>query len=924
MAIQIYQDRVVPTTQSPVQQATGSEITQGLSNVFNTVGKIADEEIKLNNTAAYHGAYRDFINAQDEFQTQALSDPDIDNAEQKYITNINKARTSFAEKIGDAKMRQNFYTQTEGLMLSGGKQIRVHTLKQKNDLAISSLDETITNITNKAINTTDPNDQDSYFAVLNSQIDESVGNGILTPAQAQNKKNAIRTTFDRSNIINLINNNPKQAVEALNGDNFLNLSPNERINYKQSALNSLAQNIQNTALMGVYENQPTQNYSENSNPQSQTPQKPQAKKRNIQNIPIDFETSVDYMIDRWEGGYVAKDGASNKPANMGINQKYHPDVDVKNLTRSQAEKKHREIWDAIDADNLPPQMRYIAFDLAVNSGADPEVKAMIKQAGNDPQKLIDLRKQKYAKLGLEPENKKYIKGWNNRINEIEALSNNSNINQNTDINNDANTTLDTTDNHDDPTDLPLDGMELLPPQMQMMIKQKIMSERDNLNKARQAQILKIAKVSNENLADYTAQELQNTTDPNILQDIANLQIAAQNGHTPSIKKLEELQEQQDLAFVKKSVTGATPFQINGVINQLTDEYDKNPTPQTRNRIKVLTEYNENAKTLLKSDPVQYAIDSNVIGGEISIDQNNTPLTEQLQKRSASLPSFFAQQNITPRFFTEYEKQHFTQVFTKAETTLDKLAMTQELVDGIPDNRLFKAAMNDLNMPELASTAYYLRKGNRTQAAAIIDAYSNKNKIKIEFTDENINSALSDYKAAFTHAGIVAPEYDTFKKGLDPIIQVYKNTLYQNGDSTFNKDDFKNIIEQFIGKSVNINGNKTMIPYDMSNDITETLDYLTNDDVKSVIGDKYSRDEFVDHARFTPYKLSDGLYTISFGNAGKLLGPKNGKPFVVNLYELNDIAEKNKKDPEIVKNLRPNFIRQYKNTPDTEIGIMPRG
>ncbi len=54
----------------------------------------------------------------------------------------------------------------------------------------------------------------------------------------------------------------------------------------------------------------------------------------------------------------------------GIAQRYHPNVDVANLTREGAVAIYRsEYWDKLRCDDLPPGLAFLAFDLAVNPGS---------------------------------------------------------------------------------------------------------------------------------------------------------------------------------------------------------------------------------------------------------------------------------------------------------------------------------------------------------------------------------------------------------------------------------------------------------------------------------------------------------------------------------------------------------------------------
>lgn len=134
----------------------------------------------------------------------------------------------------------------------------------------------------------------------------------------------------------------------------------------------------------------------------------------------DFDSSVDWVMTQ-EGGYVANDGGKGE-TKYGINATANPGVDIKNLTPEKAKKIYRkQYWDAIDADNLAPELRAVAFDTAVNMGVGT-AKRLIKESGGDPQALIDLRRQEYMALVEKNPEKyaKYEKGWIARLDKLEA------------------------------------------------------------------------------------------------------------------------------------------------------------------------------------------------------------------------------------------------------------------------------------------------------------------------------------------------------------------------------------------------------------------------------------------------------------------------------------------------------------------------
>jgi hypothetical protein len=123
---------------------------------------------------------------------------------------------------------------------------------------------------------------------------------------------------------------------------------------------------------------------------------------------------------RFEGdAFVEKDGLSGAPAKFGINQKYNPDIDVKNLTKPQAEAIYKtRYWDAIGGDNLPPKTAEIAFDAAVNQGP-AYAKDLIAKTGGDPAKMLAQRAQDYAAIVQNnPAQAKYLPSWMNRVNTL--------------------------------------------------------------------------------------------------------------------------------------------------------------------------------------------------------------------------------------------------------------------------------------------------------------------------------------------------------------------------------------------------------------------------------------------------------------------------------------------------------------------------
>ena len=131
--------------------------------------------------------------------------------------------------------------------------------------------------------------------------------------------------------------------------------------------------------------------------------------------------SIASRVLKIEGGYVADDAGKGE-TNFGVNKTANPDVDIKGLTPEKAKAIYKErYWNAIGADSLPPEMRAVAFDAAVNHGPSKANK-MLAESGGSPEKFIELRKEEYARLIRENPQKyaQYEKSWASRLDQLKA------------------------------------------------------------------------------------------------------------------------------------------------------------------------------------------------------------------------------------------------------------------------------------------------------------------------------------------------------------------------------------------------------------------------------------------------------------------------------------------------------------------------
>lgn len=96
----------------------------------------------------------------------------------------------------------------------------------------------------------------------------------------------------------------------------------------------------------------------------------------------------------------------------GVAQKYHPTVEVANLTQEGAEDiHHKEYWMPCGCDHLPWDMALCVYDCAVNQG--PEYAVGLLQHHQTATSYMATRAVKYGEEG--PTVEKYKEGWEIRL-----------------------------------------------------------------------------------------------------------------------------------------------------------------------------------------------------------------------------------------------------------------------------------------------------------------------------------------------------------------------------------------------------------------------------------------------------------------------------------------------------------------------------
>ena len=89
----------------------------------------------------------------------------------------------------------------------------------------------------------------------------------------------------------------------------------------------------------------------------------------------------------WTGGVVGK--GVLKGTKYGIASNSYPSLDIKNLTLDQAKKIYkRDYWDKVKGDQLPADLAFHVFDMAVNSGVSRGIKLLQNTVGTTQDGLI--------------------------------------------------------------------------------------------------------------------------------------------------------------------------------------------------------------------------------------------------------------------------------------------------------------------------------------------------------------------------------------------------------------------------------------------------------------------------------------------------------------------------------------------------------
>lgn len=141
------------------------------------------------------------------------------------------------------------------------------------------------------------------------------------------------------------------------------------------------------------------------------------------------------MVLKHEGGYVNDPKDPGGETNMGISRRAFPREDIKGMTVARAaELYEKHYWIPAKCDQVPPALRPLYFDTAVNCGVATAVRLLQLSLGITADGIFGpktaaaaakarttayaaQRKRYYERLvERRPELDRFLRGWTNRTN----------------------------------------------------------------------------------------------------------------------------------------------------------------------------------------------------------------------------------------------------------------------------------------------------------------------------------------------------------------------------------------------------------------------------------------------------------------------------------------------------------------------------
>ena len=127
---------------------------------------------------------------------------------------------------------------------------------------------------------------------------------------------------------------------------------------------------------------------------------------------------IPWLFDHEGRSFVNDPSDPGGATKFGIDQRSHPNVDIRNLTAEQATEIYWNEWIKDGCEHLPSPLDWIFFDACVNCGIG-RAQQFLNSSTRDPKKFQQERIDFYNRLAdQKPILNKFRKGWIARVNDL--------------------------------------------------------------------------------------------------------------------------------------------------------------------------------------------------------------------------------------------------------------------------------------------------------------------------------------------------------------------------------------------------------------------------------------------------------------------------------------------------------------------------
>lgn len=144
--------------------------------------------------------------------------------------------------------------------------------------------------------------------------------------------------------------------------------------------------------------------------------------RDLNSARKSFKFVIDKEVgNKPNGGYTVDPDDPGGETKWGIAKKYHPNVDIKNLTPDGALAIYlNEYWYPSGADDLPYPACLVVMDTAIQCGVS-RAKRWLKETLNISEFVAERRRFHLSVAAKELWARKYIGGWMNRCTDLDRI-----------------------------------------------------------------------------------------------------------------------------------------------------------------------------------------------------------------------------------------------------------------------------------------------------------------------------------------------------------------------------------------------------------------------------------------------------------------------------------------------------------------------